>query len=381
MRTAPATLTLLLALGSGGPARAECPTPAKYPGEAWASKEAETRTARADAIAALEEYAFTLTAADADRKGVRTDGVVIIKGGELVYERYGRGFGPHNRHVAWSVTKTVSATLVGRAVMLGKLNLDEGICTYVDVKDAEFCRKLKVRHFLEFSSGLQWNEYYEYESNQSSSVLAMLYGEGKKDMVSFMAKQPFRDEPGDTYQYSTGDSTVLATAAQGALKSYGPAWDRKVLYEPLGMRSAVLERDAKGNPAGGMWFFATPRDLARVGYLYLRDGCWDGTRLLPEGWVQQSGQFSRGFLTRPLERDPNEVYGWQWSVNRPVPELDQPLPFPDMPEGSLLARGHWGQYIAVIPQHDLVIVRTGDDRVRADFSINEFFKRAIEVGR
>lgn len=370
-------LGLLVATLSAG-----CPQGVAYPGKDWPSKVAETRAARAAAIAALEEYAFTLTGKDEERKGIRTDGLLIIKGGELLYERYARGFDENMRHISWSVTKTVAAALVGRAVALGKLEIDKGICTYVKVDRREFCDRLTVRHFLEFSTGLDWNEIYENESNQRSSVLAMLYGEGKRDMVAFVASHRFREEPGTSYCYSTGDSTVLAAAARGALEgTYGRAWDKKVLYEPLGMASAFFERDPKGTPVGGSYFYATPRDLARFGYLYLRDGCWAGERLLPEGWVEASQQISFGFKNKPIELEEDEVYGWQMWLNKPVPEVGQSLPFPDVPEGAFMPRGHWGQYVMVIPSLDLVIVRTGDDREKGQLDLNELFKRAIEVAR
>lgn len=360
---------------------AACPTGVSYPGADWPSKVEETKVARAAEIAALEEYAFTLVGKDEERKGIRTDGMVIIKGGALVYERYARGFDADKRHVAWSVSKTVANALVGRAVHLGKLKIDDGVCNYVDVTRPEFC-ELTVKHFLEFSTGLDWNEIYEDESNQRSSVLAMLYGEGRRDMVSFVASHRFRFPPGESYCYSTGDSVVLTAAAKTALEPvYGHAWDKKALYEPLGMTRAMMERDAKGVPSGGSWWNATPREFARFGYFLLRDGCWNDERLLPEGWMAQSKQVSAGFLKNPIERSPGEVYGWQFQLNRKVPEVGQDtLPFPDVPDDAFIPRGHWGQYIVIIPSLDLVIVRTGDDR-DGSLDLNKLFKLAIEVGR
>jgi CubicO group peptidase (beta-lactamase class C family) len=362
---------------------AACPTGVTWPGDEWPSKVEETKASKAAAIAALEEYAFTLIGKDEERKGIRTDGLVIIKGGQLIYERYARGFTESKRHITWSVTKSISAALVGRAVALGKLNIDDGICKYVDSDAEEFCSRLTVKHFLEFSTGLDWNEIYENESNQRSSVLAKLYGEGRLDYVKFMARHRFRDDPGTTYCYSTGDSSVVAAAARGALeKDYGRAWDRDVLYTPIGMKSALMERDSTGTPAGGSFFYATPRDMARFGYLYLRDGCWAGERLLPEGWVQASQQISFGFKNKPIDRDNKEVYGWQMWLNRRVPEVGQTdLPFPDVPDDAFMPRGHWGQYIMVIPSLDLVITRTGDDRDKTQLDLNTLFKLAIEVAR
>ena len=147
------------------------------------------------------------------------------------------------------------------------------------------------------------------------------------------------------------------------------------------MFSTVIERDQKGTFVGSSYLYATPRDLARYGYLWLNNGCWDGKPVLPAGWVNQSLQISDGFKAKPLYRDPNEVYAWQWTVNKAVPEVGQmSLPLKDVPGDAFAARGHWGQSISVIPSLDLVVVRVGDDRESA-FELNEFLKRAIEVAK
>lgn len=360
---------------------AACPTGVSYPGAEWPSKVDETKASKAAAIAALEEYAFTLIGEDKERKGFRTDGLVIIKDGVLIYERYGRGYDEKKRHISWSVSKTVSNALVARAVQLGKLKIDDSVCTYMESSNGEFCGRT-VKNFLEFSSGIDWNEIYEDQSNQYSSVLALLYGEGRRDMVKFMAKHRYRAEAGESYAYSTGDSVIVAAAAKGALeKDYGHDWDRQVLYAPIGMKSAIMERDSKGVPAGGSWWYATPRDYARFGWLWLNDGCWAGQRLFPEGWVAASNTVSEGMKKQPIDRSDGEVYGWQFALNQRVPEVGQTtLPFPDLPEDMMLPRGHWGQYIGIFPTERVVVIRTGDDRA-GYLDLNNFFKLALEVAK
>lgn len=357
---------------------AACPSGVPYPREVW-TLAPSTNTA---AIQALEDYAFTLTGADGDRKGIRTDGVVIVKKGKLVYEKYARGWDENKRHLSWSVTKTFVNALTGIAVKAGALNLDDGLCDHLKLSSAEACSKLKVRHLLEFSSGLDFHEVYENESNQASSVLAMLYGEGHKDMANFVAGHAFRDPPGTTYAYSSGDSTLLNAVVDAAMiPRFGKEYAWKLLFDPLGMFSVVVERDQKGTMVGSSYLYATPRDLARYGYLWQHGGCWDGRQLFPDDWVAQSKQISQGFKSKPLYRDPNEVYAWQWTVNKAVPEVGQDtLPLKDVPGDAFAARGHWGQSITVIPSLELVVVRVGDDREKA-FDLNEFLKRAIEVAQ
>ena len=106
----------------------------------------------------------------------------------------------------------------------------------------------------------------------------------------------------------------------------------------------------------------------------------DGERLLPEGWVSQSAAVNDAFKLKPLAAEPEDVYGWQFWLNAPVPEQNIPQPFPDVPADMYAARGHWGQSITVIPSLDLVIVRTADDR-DGSTDFNEMLKRAIALTR
>jgi len=360
-------------------AGAQCPHRDSWPTAAWPSRADEYATARSAEIAALDDYAFTVTGKDADRVGIRTDGIVIVQGGNIVYERYGRGFNETNRHLGWSVTKSVTAALVGVGVHQGRLALDASLCDYVEPQRAENC-DIRVVDLLEFASGLDWAETYEGESNQESSTLAMLYGQGYRDMVAFVLSHPTRDAPGTTFMYSTGETVVLAAVASGALETdFGELYPWDLLFDPLGMDSTILERDVSGNLVGGAYFFATPRDYARFGYLFLNDGCWDGERLLPEGWVHDSTQVSAPYLLNNLDGG-DSVQGRQWWINVAVPEHGITKPWPNVPDDAYVAAGHWGQSITVIPSEDLVIVRTADDRDDT-FDRDDFIPLAIAVGR
>jgi CubicO group peptidase (beta-lactamase class C family) len=367
---------LLLTAAAGG-ARAACPDRAVWPTAAFPDRTAEVGLTRKEAIRALEAYAFSLTGADADRIGVRTDGVLIVQAGQIVYERYARGYGADLPHYGWSVTKSVINALTGIAVAEGLLSIEDSVCRFVTLPRADHC-DIKVRDLLEFASGLAWTESYEGQSNQVSSVLAMLYGEGRHDMLRFVAGHDSRDPPGATYMYSSGDSTFLAGVVARALRARGPdfAWD--LLFTPIGMRSAVLEEDEAGTPVGGSYLYATLRDYARFGYLFLADGCWEGRRLLPEGWVSDSTAVSAPFRRRTIGRDPGDVQGRQWWLNLPVPEAGQATPWPHAPADAYAARGHWGQSITVVPSADAVIVRTADDR-DGTFDVDRFLGLALAV--
>ena len=375
------TLTLAsLALAAQMASAAPCPTRASWPTASWPSRQAEVASARASEIAALEAYAFTLTGADAERKGIRTDSVLIIQGGSVVYERYARGYAADKRHLAWSVTKSFTNALTGIAVGLGAVALDDSVCKHLPKLPQASCQ-IRLVDLLEFASGLDWKETYEGKSNQASSVLAMLYGEGHADMAAFIASHPLRDPPGTTFAYSSGDATLLSSAIGAALEpAHGADFPWPLLFDKIGIATAAWERDHEGHLVGSSYLYATPRDLARFGFFFLNDGCWAGERILPEGWVADSTAVSQPFLARRLDTDPTDVQGRQWWLNRPVPAAGIPTPFPDVPEDAYFARGHWGQSISVIPSLDLVVVRTGDDR-DGSLDFDHFLSLAIAVGR
>lgn len=377
----PSLCALLAVMLSSASALAadDCPSQAVWPTPDWADGRDAVASARAAQIQALEDYAFTLVGKDEERQGVRTDGVVIIYKGRLVYERYARGFDASKRHITWSVSKSFISALTGIAMDRGVLKLDDSICLHVKARRQESCA-VTVQNLLEFASGFDWREDYENGgSYQDSAVLAMLYGEGRGDMVSFVSGHVLSDAPGTAWRYSSGDATLLGGVLDAALRpSMGRDWPFMLLLDVLGMKSATWERDGKDVVVGSSFLHATPRDMARFGYFYLNDGCWQGQRVLPVNWVKQSTQVSKPIGLKSYERGPEDVQGWQWWINQPIPGVQDTPPWPHVPGDAFAARGHWGQSITVIPSKDLVVVRTGDDR-DGSFLLDTFLQRVLAV--
>lgn len=359
------------------PAAAACPTGVTWPTPDWPEALHEGAAARE-----LDALAFTLVGADADRTGPRTDAVLVVHQGRLVYERYGRGWEAEHPHLTWSVSKSMLSALVGVAVGEGWLDLHESICDYYD--DARECM-MTPDHLLSMGSGLDWNEGYEDEPYHLSSVIAMLYGEGALDMAAFVGHHPQEAPPGRLYRYSSGDSVLLSAVLAGALPSEArDTFPHDWLFEPLGMHSAVFEQDRAGTFVGSSYAYATPRDMARFGYLYLRDGCWEDQRLLPEGWVAESVAVNPVFLVEASyewARDDDAVPGRHFWTNHAIPELGIDAVWPDVPEDAYQASGHWGQSITVIPSEELVVVRTADDREPGVLDKNRFLSLAIAVAQ
>lgn len=356
-----------------------CPAQSTWPTKSWAQR-APTAAAYATATKALETYAFTLKGEDSERLGIRTDSVLIIRGGVIVYERYARGFSATNKHLAWSVTKSLTHAAAGVAVRDGKLSPTDSICkTITDLPQSQCA--VTVDDLLKMSSGLDWSEGYEDdESLQHSSVLAGLYGSAYRDLGRFNARHAFRDPPGQSFHYSSGDTATLALVLRVAM---GPLpnnnFYKAAVFDPIGAKDVTVEQDGSGTAVGGSYWYATPHDAARFGYLYLNDGCWNGTRILPPGWVKDATVPNDAFLKKRVKADPDDVYGRLWWLNRAVPAVGIPPPFPDAPDDLFAARGHWGQSIIVVPSHDTVIVRFADDRDPKAFSFNTFASLAVAV--
>lgn len=344
----------LVALG------ADCPLRPSWPTQTW-PKNTELVAHKTAEKKALEDYAFTLTGADADRRGIRTDGLLIIKGGTIVYERYARGYDETKRHISWSVAKSITSALTGVAVKKNLLKLTDSICVYLKGARADLC-PITVQHLLDFGSGMHWQESYEFQSYQYSSVISMLFGEGHRDMTAFILSHKKDHQPGTYFNYSTGEALLLGEVIrQAAEATLGPDWMWTAFFDRIGMNGTVFQTDLKGAPLGGSHVFATPRDYARFGYLYLNDGCWDGERVLPQGWVASSRVPSATFLNGEGTDDVDMSSGAMWWNNTVPPKIGK-RPWPDAPEDTYLAEGHWGQWVVVVPSRDVVIVRTGDDR-------------------
>lgn len=337
-----------------------------WPGADWASQP----TPASPALAELEAYAFA-PRDDATRKGVRTDALLVIRDGVLVYERYASPTTAQTPHLSWSISKSLFASVLGVAFGEGRFRLDDPVAKHY----APFAAhpSMKMGHLLNWASGLDWKEDYEYAPLQSS-VVAMLYTRGRSDMAAFTAGHGLDAVPGTRFRYSSGDSNVLAGALRQMLgeQTYRD-YPWTALFEPLGITSAVWERDAAGTFVASSYAYLTARDLARVGLLMQRDGRWGDKQVLPAAWVAFNRTPFANYQANP-EKPHDAVPGGQWWLNVALP--DAAKPWPDAPESTFAALGHWGQALYVLPEENLVIVRFADDR-DGSYQHNELLKRAL----
>ena len=372
--------TLSVAMWAPSPITAAEPATDHSPlSDGWPSQSPVDAGLDLTALAALERYAFPPDRNEETRLGIRTNGLVVVRNGVLIYERYAGGYDATTPHLTWSVSKSFVQSLYGVAIERGLIDedtLDEPL-TSGTLGRADW-RGVTIRHLLWMASGLAFNETYE-NSPLNSSVMAMLYGAGSADMAGYAAGRPWREagsvcpsvELAGCFYYSSGDSNILMALLRDLIGSHQDyeSFPWEGLFAAIGMRSVVFEADATGTFVGSSYVYATPRDLARWGQLYLNDGLWGDQRLLPAGWADQAAVPNPAYVATcgpaapapPARCRVDPPYGAQWWTNRPVGDGGEPF-WPNLPADLYAALGHWGQKVYLVPSRDLLIVRTADDR-------------------
>lgn len=285
-----------------------------------------------------------------------TRALLVLRDGRTVTERYAPGYGGQTRFLGWSVSKCVTAALIGLLVADGRLRLDEPAPIRSWQRPGDARGEITLRQLLQMRSGLRHRE--EADPRYTADTVRMLFLDGRDDMAAYAEAQPLEAEPGTKWKYSSATSVILADAAAVALTdSRDPALRRRAvgdylrtrLFEPVGMRSAQPEFDAAGTMIGGSMIHAQARDWAKFGEFLRNRGAVVGAQILPSGWVD--------FMIQPGPGNPG--YGAQLWLNRPQAEGPDML-FPGQAPASLFACiGHQGQYILVSPSQRVTVVRLG----------------------
>ncbi|RQV22198.1 class C beta-lactamase-related serine hydrolase [Burkholderia cenocepacia] len=299
----------------------------------------------------------------------RTRAVVVMWRGQVIAERYARGFTADTPLPGWSMTKTVTAALVGTLVARHKLSPDASALLPEWRGRGDPRAAITLDALLRMTSGLQFNEDYD---DPLSDVAVMLFTQ--PDTARFASAKPLAATPGAQWSYSSGTSAIVARVMREALGGSDAdylAFPRRALFAPLGMRSAVFEPDASGTLVSASYLYASARDWARFGQLLLQDGVWNGQRLLPEGWVH--------YLTRATPQSTRQEFGAQLWVKVPEPFNDRDPHARAMPVDAFHAVGHEGQFVSVVPSRELVIVRLGLSRPEAAWNHEAFLARVLDA--
>jgi len=262
--------------------------------------------------------------------------VVVQHRGQVVAEAYAEGVTADTTLISWSMAKSITHALVGMAQMDGLLDVQAptGIAQWQN----DDRRLITLQHLLEMRSGLAWIE--DYVEGNESDVIDMLFGSGKEDHAAYAMNQPLSSVPGSEWYYSSGTTNIVARLLGDALGDKTHAFIRRRLFDAIGMSSATAQFDAAGTFVGSSYVYATARDFAKFGELYLRDGMCGVKRILPVGWVDHAR------AQTVIDDETGQGYGAHWWT--------QPGE-----ANSLIASGYEGQQILVLPERDLVIVRLG----------------------
>ncbi|MBI4790133.1 MAG: serine hydrolase [Chloroflexi bacterium] len=307
-----------------------------FPTQGWRTSSPEAQGMDSAALLKLFDEIQT--------KQLNVHSVVIARHGFIVAEAYWRPFQPGARHVLDSCTKSVNSALVGIAIKQGKIaNVNQRVLDFFPERaiangstalttDARK-QAMTLEHLLTMSSGMDWNETGVPISAPNNSNRQMLQS---KDWVQFVLDRPMKEQPGTGFNYNSGGAHLVSAILQKATGMSELAFAQEYLFKPLGISDVSWTADPNGIYRGEDGLELTARDMAKIGYLYLKGGAWDGQQIVTSDWIQQS---SRKHIPATGELS----YGYQWWAQ---------------PFNAYNAAGRGSQYIFVLPDLDLVVVFT-----------------------
>jgi len=282
-----------------------------------------------------------------------TRALVVVYGGRIVAERYAPGFDKDTPLIGWSMSKTAINALVGMRVEGGAIALSDNALMPEWLGKDDPRRAITLHELMRMMSGLVFDENY---NDYLGDAAQMLFVQG--NAAAFAASKPLAYPPGTHFSYSSGTTNIIAGVLRETFvdeRAY-LRFPRERLFAPLGMRTAVLEPDASGTFIGCSFMVASARDWARLGLFFLRDGVWQGKRLLPQGWLS--------YTLKPTPQSRRGDYGAQVWLKLPD---SRGLGEPPMPEDAYYMLGYNEQVVAIVPSRDLVIVRLGLTREGGDW--------------
>lgn len=299
--------------------------------------------------AALESAMDAAFAEPEDGVSFGTRALLVIRSGEIIAERYAEGFSAATPMPGWSMTKSALASLIGVLVEQGRIeDLDQPVDFPAWRHASNAKAEISWDDLLRMASGLKFTDDGDPRNDENLMLFT------RADMAAYAAQLPLMEEPGSNFNYSSGNSAILAALLEDQIE--GDRADYWMLpftqlFRPLGMDSAIMEVDQSGHLVGANGMYATARDWARLGQLYLQQGVWEGERLLPENWID--------YVTEPTEAAGANNYGAHFWLNERV---EGDLVWPELPADTFYMSGHDGQYLIMVPSRDLLIVRLGSNR-------------------
>jgi CubicO group peptidase (beta-lactamase class C family) len=286
--------------------------------------------------------------------------IVVVHDGRIVAETYGQGFTASTPLLGWSMTKSVTAALVGMAIKDGRLSLDQKKLFPQWAGDGR--ADISVADLMAMSGGLEWNEDRGIVTDPARMEYLV------RDAAAFARDRRLVASPGTKFHYSSGESVLLTRLWQNGVGEVARSYPHERLFEPLGMNSAVLEADETGTFFGEAFLYASAHDWARFGEFLRLGGEWNGRQLLPAGFVD--------YMRSPVpasDEGQGPVYG------RGQLWLAHGLGL-DLPADTFMLAGHLRQVIAIIPSRKLVILRMGVTREDIGYSNASLLRAIVTAG-
>lgn len=336
------TLAPIGAPAARGAPRPAPPRPAGADPRAWPLGDAGIAPRPSEALTRVVDRAFD----GYYGRGSETLGVVVLRDGHVVAERYRDGFGPFVANRTWSVAKSITGTLVGMSGVDVRrpANIPEWRSRY----GADPRARITLNQLLRMASGL----HSDTAGNRTDAIYF-----GGTTVTEQATSWPLSSRPGERFRYANNDIMLAARSLRAALGDLRYRALPMRLFTTLGMRHTVAQSDWQDNFIASSDVWTTARDLARLGQFWLQDGVWEGRRVLPAGWMR--------YMTTPAGPQPDRSEGYGASIWLFGPAQG-------LPAGSYSAQGNRGQYVMVVPAHRLVVVRRGEDPGAARFDVARF---------
>ncbi|HRZ32868.1 MAG TPA: serine hydrolase [Flavobacterium sp.] len=292
-----------------------------------------------------------------DQKGEkikRTRALLVIYKDKIIAEKYEEGFSKNTKFLGWSMTKSITATYFGVLQYQGKIDINKPTPLTEWANDSR--SKITLHNLIQMNSGLEWNEDY----GNISDVTKMLFL--ADDMAKVQLEKPAAFEPNKHWNYSSGTTNLLSGILRRQFQNHQDYLDfwYSSLIDKIGMHSMLIEPDMAGNFVGSSYGWATARDWAKFGLLYLHEGNWNGEQIFDKSWAK--------YVATPTPTSKGEYGGHFW--------LNAGGKYPDVPKDMYFCGGFQGQKVIIIPSKELVIVRFGltEDE---DFDFNGMMREII----
>ena len=261
-------------------------------------------------------------------------GLLVIKDGNIIYERYGLGNTEDSLWVTFSVTKSITSMLVGAAIQDGYIkSVDEKVTDYLPRLKNSAYDQASIRNLLQMSSGVEWNE--DYADPESDIGIMARDAPDTLELYEYLRNKPRDTEPGEVFNYNTAETNLAGTLLRSAIGNNLSTYLSEKIWIPFGMESAAnwMLSEPGGGEFGGCCINATLRDYGRLGLFALNDGkLADGTRVLPEGWMAESIAPSKGY----------DGYGYFWWLGD---------------DKTYRASGIFGQAIYIDPTNNVIVAQ------------------------